>query len=233
MTKTTRRVVFLCLLVATLAVPAEMVLLQALKGPRDAARAWAGDLSIKDRDAAAGQITQYPVAYRRELLRVFTPERRAEIWKANMAQYVEAHPELHPDALRVLNALMTLATPANLTKGSESARRQVTVLAGELTTLLGRSETEYLLYRLGPKDGTFDSIEPFSHKLASRVRGWAVAVAAEAAKCDCDTSWGCDGFSTYCASNSGCAVDDDWPKCGWFWNSPCDGRCAAGSGPRN
>jgi hypothetical protein len=50
--------------------------------------------------------------------------------------------------------------------------------------------------------------------------------------CDCNVAFGSTINGNYCA-NAFCETDQSWPMCGWFWNTICDGRNAAGSGPKS
>jgi len=211
-----------------LTLPLELVLLQAMAGTssQTTVQEWVSSLSEADLNAAADQVRWYPVSYRREIMRSLTPERRAEAWRAHIQTYIATHPDIDSSALPVLEAAMAMLSPEMFENPTDVTRAQARIVAEQLTALLGKDTTEYLLSRLGPRDGTFASIEPWQHRLASKVRGWLVAM-ADVRDCDCNVDFGCDGYTTICKANTGCPPDTDWPMCGWFWNETCDGLCWA------
>jgi hypothetical protein len=229
MTRKTRRRLFIGLVVAALAAPAELVLLEALATPNsdDAVRQWVAGLSADQINAAADQIQSYPFAYRREIMRALPPSGRSLVWRDHLQTYIVTRPGLDANAVNVLEAAMALATPEALSEPSSSDRAQLAAVAEQVKLLLGEEDAKFLLYRLGPPDARTASIEPLRLRLGNYVRGLFVALAM-AEDCDCAVSWGCDGYTTHCKANTGCDVDEDWPMCGWFWNSPCDGLCWAG-----
>lgn len=229
MTARTRRRVVVCLVAVALTLPIETLLLNAISvpNPQDAARQWVGDLTPEHLDAAAAQIQAYPVVYRKEIMLALPPEARVVVWRRHINDYIESHPGLHPAIVAVLNDARDLVTPELLSQPSSADRARVAEVGSKLASLIGRDEAEHVLYRLGPRDGTFASAEPIGQRLANWVRGLVVAF-ARAENCDCATGWGCDGMGTYCRANTGCTVDNDWPMCGWLWTETCDGLCWAG-----
>jgi hypothetical protein len=227
MSRTTRRHLFVSLIVIALSLPVEGILLQALSSsPKDVIRTWVSGLSLSDLQEVSHDLPAYPLDYRKAVMARLTPKMRAAIWLEHIDRYIAAHPDLSSDALPVLGALRTVITPEIFGTPTADARAQVAQLADQLSSVLGKDETEYLLYRLGPRDGTFASAEPISHKLANRVRGWIV-VLANAGVCDCSTGSSFCGANSECASSSGCDVDDSWPMCGWLWSEACDGSCTS------
>jgi hypothetical protein len=231
-TVTTRRRVLVVLVALVVMVPLEALLLRAWAepDPKLAIRSYVANLDAAALDDAAGRIQSYPLAYRREILRVLNPARRAEIWRGHIAQYINDHPGLDSTALVVLEAAMAMATPEVFGAATAEHRRQIQVLADQTISLIGREEADYLFYRLGPRDGRFTSAEPWSMRFTNWVRGIAIAMAEDAGECSCNTEYGCDSQYTTCrASGQGgttCTLDEDWPACGWFWNQTCDGVCA-------
>jgi len=225
MSRKTRRHLFVSLIVIALSLPVEGILLQALSSsPRDVIRTWVSSLSLADLQEISHDLPAYPLDYRKAVMAQLTPKMRAAIWLEHIDRYIAAHPDLSSDALPVLGALRTVITPEMLGTPTADVRAQVSSLAEQLSSVLGKDETEYLLYRLGPRDGTFASAEPISHKLTNTVRGWIV-VLANAGGCDCSTGSSFCAASSDCVSSSGCEVDDSWPMCGWLWSDPCDGSC--------
>lgn len=226
--KKIRQRIVVCTIALVIALPAETILVQALADPsvQSTAQRWASSLSAADLETAAGLVESYPFLYRKEIMRALTPERRALVWRRHLADYVSAHPNLDAAAVTAIRGAMALATAEVFSASpSKTLQAQTRLVAEQIEALLGRDEARTLLYRLGPADGTFASIEPLSHKFANRVRGWVIAIAAGGGGCDCSQSFGCDGYGSRCGDGGGCAVDEEWPACGWFWNQTCDGTC--------
>jgi hypothetical protein len=226
-TAATRRRLIVCFLAVVLTVPLETILLQAISTPdaRRAVQEWVEGLSPQGLEAAANQIQGYPLAYRREIMRALPPSQRTAVWRRHLAAYRQAHPGLAPAVVSLIESASALITPQIFVAASSSDREELSRVADQLTAALGRGEAEFLLYRLGPPDGTFASLEPFSERLANWVRNRVVAF-ARSEDCDCSTDWGC-GLGLRC-KGGGCAIDDDWPMCGWLWTETCDGTCAMG-----
>ena len=225
-----RSVVTIALTIA-LTLPVEVVLLEALATPEAevAVYEWVADLSIEELDLVADQVSLYPVAYRKEVMRALKPERRSQVWRDHIKTYVAERPWLPADVIPVIESAFALATPQALSKPSEADRAQLRLVAKQVEDLLGREEAEYLLYRLGPRDEyQLASAEPLRMRLGNFVRGLMVAE-ARIAGCSCNLEWGCDGLSTHCSSLLECEPDEDWPMCGWMWQEPCNGRCAVGA----
>lgn len=229
MTSQTRRRVFVCLVVAALTLPAESILLKALETPtvQGAAKGWVASLSPDDLTGAAGSIQSFPFTYRREIMTALAPGLRSKVWRSHIAAYVQDHPELDSNALALLQAASDLASPDNLAHPTDDSRAQIDIVGSQIKALLGKDTAEYLLYRLGPNDGTFASAVPISQRLANAVRSVFVAV-ARANDCECNTDWGCSGFLSSCGDGSGCMIRSDWPACGWLWDDPCNGSCKLG-----
>lgn len=230
MSAQTRRRVFVCLVVFALTLPAETILLRAWATPsvKDAARAWVAELSVEELDRVADNVEGYPVAYRRQIMRALTPEHRADVWRAHIKRYILAHPELDDSTVIVLESAAALAgNPDTFAAPTANTRAAADAVATQLSALIGKDEAVNLLSRLGPRDGTFASLVPLPERLANWVRQ-AFTTLANEENCECNTSFGCDGPS-YCRAGTGCAVDNNWPMCGWFWDQPCDGLCYAGA----
>jgi hypothetical protein len=217
-----------CVLVVALTLPLESVLLQAVSTatPTEAAIQWAAGLSADSLDRAGDQIRAYPFIYRRAIMRALSPERRSQVWRANINDYIQSHPDLNAGTVAVLQAAADLASPENLSNPTAEARVRVKLIGDQVQALIGQEEAQTVLYRLGPRDGTFASLEPTRLRLANWVRAKFIAMARFTRDCDCSVDWGCDGFFTYCKANTGCQIDDEWPMCGWLWDWVCDGLCA-------
>lgn len=229
MTVKTRRRLLVCLVVVAVFVPVETILLRAITTPdsRQAAQEWAEGLDESAREAAAGAIQEYPFEYRKEIMRVIAPERRSSVWQDHLRTYLNAHPALDETAVIAIHSAMDALSPDAFANPSAAARDGIVLVSEQIADLLGREEAEYLMYRLGPTDGTFASREPLVERLTNFVRH--TVLRAFAPDCTCATGWGCDGYSTHCAEGTGCDVDETWPMCGWVWNEICDGLCRGGA----
>jgi hypothetical protein len=217
------------MVVAALTLPAESILLKALETPtvEGAAKDWVASLSPDSVAGAADSIQSFPFAYRREIMTALAPGLRSKVWRSHIQAYVASHPELDSNTLALLQAASDLASPDTFAHPTDDSRAQIDIVGNQIKALLGKDTAEYLLYRLGPSDGTFASALPVSQRLANAVRSVFVAV-ARANDCECNLDWGCTGFMSYCAQGSGCMIRTDWPACGWLWEDPCNGSCKAG-----
>jgi hypothetical protein len=217
------------MVVAALTLPAESILLKALESPTvdGAAQAWVASLTPDDLTDAAGSVQSFPFAYRRQIMTALAPGLRSKVWRAHIAGYIDNHPELDSNALALLQAASDLASPDNLAHPTDDSRAQIDIVGNQIKALLGKDTAEFLLYRLGPNDGTFASAVPISQRLANTVRSMFVAL-ARANDCECNLEWGCTGLMSYCADGSGCMIHSAWPACGWLWDDPCNGACKAG-----
>jgi hypothetical protein len=212
--------------VLAFALPVEVILLQALSTPdsTEAVQDWVSGLSSEELDAVAGEIQSYPFVYRREVMRALTPERRAAVWRGHIEAYLASHPELDASARQLLTDVIALAGPETFVSASADVRGRTAAAAEQLVTIIGRETTLDLLYRLGPRDGTFASLEPVRLRMANYVRGVMVAMADGDPDCSCALSFGCEDGAV-CSDSITCVPDEEWPMCGWYWNEVCDGRC--------
>jgi hypothetical protein len=210
-------------------VPAESILLQALSttDSTQAVNLWAGSLSNTSLDAAVDSVQDYPFAYRKAIMGRLSAGRRSDVWRRHIQMYIDHNPQLDPTTVSALEAAKDAASPDAFDSPTTATRARVAAAAEQLTTLIGREDTEYLLFRLGPRDGTFASLEPISQRLANYVRQAFVAL-ARADDCECNVDFGCGGYTVHCEGGTGCTPDTSWPMCGWLWNDPCDGSCRAG-----
>jgi hypothetical protein len=210
-----------------LALPAEVILLQALVTPQpeQAIQEWVGGLSAEDLSKASSQIQAYPVEYRREIMRRLSPADRSSVWRAHVAAYASTRPNLDAATLDLLKAASAALSPEIFADPTEARRASLTAVAEQLVAVIGREETVDLLARLGPRDGTFTSAEPMSMLLANKVRGLFMVNAANW-DCQCSMEFGCLDYSVLCMQEIECTIDDYWPACGWGWFDPCDGLCS-------
>jgi hypothetical protein len=229
MSSSTRRIVFLSLLVLLLTIPAELVLLRALAEPDQnaAVRTWAASRSETELQSAAANIQSFPVLYRREIMRALEPVDRVRVWRSHLLTYVQTRPSLDTNAAALIVTVAGMLTPDMFVQATEEQRASVKAIAEQIQTLIGPADARFLLERLGPEDGTFASFEPMAMYLSNKVRGVFVGL-AQSGVCDCSQSHGCYGFGSSCSGALSCAEDFTWPACGWFWGDPCNGLCVAG-----
>jgi len=226
-TTRTRRLLFLSVLLTILALPAETLLLRAVQTPSEevAIQDWAEAMSPATAEAVTDQIQLYPFKYRKAVMRAASPERRSQIWQAHMKAYIQAHKELDSAAVDAINAAAALASPENLGEPTAESRAAIHVVAEQIVNLLGRDQADYLLFYLGPKDGTFATFEPLAMRIENKVRALFTLQAAQG-DCDCVQYWGCMDWRASCVTWTTCQQTQGWPQCGWLWLDACDGACA-------
>lgn len=229
MTTATRRLAFVSLLIVFLAIPAEVILLRALVTPSQnvAIQQWAQGLAPEALNRAATRIQSYPLQYRREIMRALPNEKRSEVWRTHLDAYLQTHPQLDDTAKGLVRTASDLLKPEIFAGPSDAERAVLHGVVEQLQATIGQEETEYLLYRLGPRDGTFASFEPIAMQLSNKVRNIFVA-SAQMWDCDCNMWAGCFSWSSSCTQAVLCKIDQEWPSCGWAWMDPCDGMCQAG-----
>ena len=218
----------ICLVVLAFAIPVETILLQALseQDQQQAIASWVAGLSSEELDAVTSEIESYPFLYRKEIMRALSPERRSDVWRAFIKRYLAKHPELDDNARLLLAAALELAGPEMFTRATATPdlRARAAAIGEQLSAIAGRETADEVLHRLGPRDGTFASLEPLHLQLSNFVRRVMIANAESGEDCDCSSSFGCDPGHD-CSTSTGCTADEDWPMCGWFLNETCDGEC--------
>jgi hypothetical protein len=217
------------LVAIAMTLPAETILLRAVsQTSKQAAAAWAESLSSDGLLAASEEISSLPFAYRRAVLSRLAPAARASVWRKHVQGYIDDHSNLDESTLALLYNAKSLISAESLSSAGGEDRAQMAILAEQLSVILGRSEAEYLFYRIGPKDVTMASALPLGDKLGEFIRSRFV-VEARIEDCDCHMGFGCDAPS-HCSDTTsmGCTKHDDWPACGWFWNQECNGLCMSG-----
>lgn len=231
MTARTRRLVLLAALVVALTIPTEMVLLQAItQDSRTAAAAWANSLTTDALLIASGRIEQFPIQYRKAMLRRLGPARGAAIWQRHITNYRDAHPELSIEQVETLNAVLALISAETFAFPTTEERAASKELADRVDGLFGEDVKRYLMYDLGPRNVTFlAQATPIRQRLQDFVRAHFVVNAGDGERCDCVFDFECDARSgdSICsaAATSGCSLDPTWPACGFLWLETCDGRC--------
>ena len=226
MTSSPRVRIVVAALVLACAIPIETILLQALavQDREDAIAAWVSALSNDDLQAVAAQIEWYPFAYRREIMRALTPPARSDAWRGYIKRFIDRHPELDESARQLLDEAAAVATPEIFSAAGADSRARAVAIGDQLSAVIGTEAARDVLYRLGPRDGTFASLEPLRLQLANYVRNAMVALADGAGDCDCSNSFGC-GDNKSCQTSGGCDPVEEWPACGWLWIETCDGAC--------
>jgi hypothetical protein len=216
-----------CFVTVALTLPVESILVRAVSTTTpQAAKDWAQSLSAGDLQNAAGNIQTLPYLYRREVMRRLSPGARAVVWRTHIFDYINTHKDLDASTQALLYNAASLVTPEALSNPRADLRTQLTLVAERTAVVLGRTEAEYLFYRLGAADNRLASALPLADRLAEFVRSRFV-VEASREDCDCSLSFGCD-VPGHCDGNWDCTKDDVWPMCGWFWDQECNGLCVAG-----
>ena len=232
MTPTTRRRLFVVLVIGLLALPVEAVLLPVARTPEPAAAAleWTGRLDAEGLASAAANIQQYPVRYRRAIMTTLTPADRGDIWQRHFQAYASRNPELSAEARAVIDRAAALVTNEafQLPLGPE-LEDKIDALFTDAIEYLGDDVARELFVDLGPRDVRQVNALPLRQRLADSVRSWRVA-SARFTDCTCspdiDT---CDiGPDPWleCSELFTCEFDTDWPMCGPFWAWACTGWCA-------
>jgi hypothetical protein len=212
-----------------LTLPAEVVLLKALQAPNDqvAASQWVAELDSTELDAVSKSIQSYSVAYRRAIMAALQPAERAAVWRDHIDQYLASHRGLDAAAVDALQDAQAALTPTVLGDNSRAAERAHLEVAGKhIEALLGVEEANYIARDLGARTATMASAEPLLDRLASFARNQFILL-ARADDCDCGSDQECGYYLYYCSGSQGCNVDDSWPMCGYWWNSPCNGLCTS------
>jgi len=225
-----RRRLFLCAVIAALTLPAELILLKAVTVDSSTASAqWVDSLAPANLVAASHDIQNYPLQYRKDIMKRLTPEQRRDVWVDHIATYRDARPELSAEQVDALTAAIEAAEATFATPGDQT-RAATRVVAERVQELFGADVADYLMHRLGNKTTLMlVSALPWHQKLADTVRERFVVRADVAGDCWCNADFGCDLLAlTWCDGAVSCAVDDRWPACGWFWDEPCNGACRIG-----
>jgi hypothetical protein len=229
LTTKTRRRVFIAVIVAALTLPAETVLLRALSAPApdDAAQTWASALTEPELDAASDKVQDYTFPYRRAIMKALSPEKRSRVWRTHIARYMKKFPDLDAGAVAALESAIAVASPESFSNPTDATRASVAAVAAEVEARLGKDAARYLLYHLGPTSGTVPAPVSLTDRLAGLVRQSFVALAV-IEDCDCNYDWDGCSMANYCSISTACRTDEEWPACGWLWQSICDGLCKAG-----
>ena len=231
MTSRTRGRLMICLILGLITLPVEALLLPVANTPDAAAAAvaYSAALSPEELNAAAADIDAYPAVYRRAIMRELTPDRRADVWRAQFQNYLNTHPGLTPAQADVIREAMTVVSPAALTPPvSAEIRDRISRVFNKAMVELGPQTSSELFVTLGPRVLTRPSALPLTQRLADRVRSWRVA-SADIPDCNCNIDIDtCDLVpdpSLQCSEMYDCVFDLDWPMCGPFWSWACTGWC--------
>jgi hypothetical protein len=225
----TKRRVFVSVLMVAMMLPAEVVLLKALQASNDkvAADQWVADLDGTSLDSAAGSIQSYSLPYRRAIMGALNPAQRAKVWRGHIDQYIANHSGLDRAALNALKAGQAALTSTALGEKATAAERAALEDAGkQIDAALGEEEANYITRDLGYRTTALAGGEPLLDKLANFVRNQFILMARQDS-CECAADRDCGYYVAYCSTSVGCETDSDWPMCGYWWNSPCNGLCAS------
>jgi hypothetical protein len=222
----TRRRLILCVVVAALTLPAELILMKAVTlDAQEASSRWARSLSQTELAAAADDIQRYPFEYRKTIMGRLSKQKRAEVWSNHIAQYRDARPELSTDQVDALNAAIETVRATFLNPGNNAreATRVVAERVQELFAGMWRSICCIALHKKHHDHGERGAVAP------EVVRRGACPVwvsADEGGPCWCRADFGVRPDCTDVVRRSvTCVVDNVWPKCGWLWDEDCDGVC--------
>jgi hypothetical protein len=231
MTAVTRRRLTLCLVVAVLILPIEVVLLPVAwnPDPEAAAAEWVDELAPAELRLAAHEIDRYPAQYRRAMMSALTPGDRADAWRAQFDRYLAAHTELSSEQIAVVEEAKALLTPAAFVPPLHpDTRDRIDDVFGRTVALLGPDAAKELFVTLGPADPGADNALPIRQRLADSVRSWRVA-SARRTDCNCNVEIDtCDiGQDPWlaCSELYTCEFDLNWPMCGPLWSWACTGWC--------
>lgn len=227
MTTSTKRRLILAALLVALTLPAEWILLRAMSTDTAAESAlWVESLPQSSLQVAAESLEDYPYEYRREILRKLDTRGRIAAWTGVIARYRDAHPELAPEQVDILNtAIETVAV--TLQAPGPNAAAKARFVGERAEELLGKDVARELLHQAGPlRVRLFSASLPWHLRATDFVRTRLV-VQADLAACDCNLGFGCVGEDRKCTEGGGgCTVESNWPACGWLWLQDCNGTCA-------
>lgn len=221
MAKATRGWLGLSGLMAALALLAIVAVVPELgRSQVDEAQAWALTLSDDSLMDTAGQLSNYPMEYRRALIPRLSADQQAMVWQSHIRAYMSVHPALSARALASLNQVLALVTAELLSQPEPADLAALSALTLDLREEIGDEEAAIVLTMRGP------SAEP---GVGARIVGFLrqqFVVSARSGDCQCSTE------SDWC-SQSPCAgylepgVNCSYSSygCGTFLLYPCDGRC--------
>jgi hypothetical protein len=227
MTKSTRSLVWLACLTAILVIPVAFVLWPAgYSSPREEARRWVSTMSKDGFTQVVSTIEEYPVTYRKEILRVLTPAQRVELFRSRLVNYRMNHslPSEAVEALHSAEAVLSEdllsghATPAQLEALKPITKR--------LQQHLGKRVAASLVM-LGPPDA---ELSPKNTPSLVQLIRQKLVVNARSIQCSCSTEsdW-CQqlegGPLSYCNGWIQCDAVTSWPMCGTFYMYTCNGMC--------
>jgi hypothetical protein len=236
MTARTRHRLIVLLLLALVTLPAEAVVLPALRTPtlNGAAAEWAAALSPEARRAAGDDIRSYPYDFRLALMALYSPEERQQTWIGNFQNYENEHPAIGPQQRYVIeHAIQFIRDNPDLFSGEPAAqdiRDRLNAIYSVSVAVLGQRTARELFYRLGPDKMSGAQVMPLRLRLANRVRQFLVVHASGTSSCECSQGGDADcnvgvEHTYYCSDVSDCQINADYPMCGPLWSYACVGLC--------
>jgi hypothetical protein len=231
MTPVTRRRLTLCLVIAALTLPVEVVLLPVAwnPDPNVAAAEWVDGLEPAQLKLAAREIDRYPAHYRRAMMSALSPEERATAWQAQFDRYIDTHGNLTAEQLTVVHEARSLLTADAFTLPlSPELGGRIDAMFTRAIEVLGNDGAKELFVTLGPANPGAENALPIGQRLADSVRSWRVA-SARRTDCNCNVEIDtCDiGPDPWlaCSELYTCDFDLSWPMCGPLWSWACTGWC--------
>lgn len=156
-------------------------------------------------------ISQFPLAYRRVIFGVLTPEEKSEVWRAHLEAYLATHADLTATQLDLLREAVDFvssdlfATSRQDKRWAREVQPALAEFARRAKEAFGPAQAREIFEQIGPPE-----LDLFTSKLAS---GIACACSRQSDYCP-------DGYG--CANNVGC---DAGGHCGTFLVYTCDGLC--------
>ncbi len=175
------------------------------------------------------RIRDYPLEYRRAILKVLPPEQRAAAWRAAIADYIQRQPTLSDMHVNVLENAMARLSPEWFSPPlADQHYQEVDAIVNATHALLGAKATRELFYTLGPDNSS--AALPLRLRLAEHIRTLFEARADPPCNCSMEWSYMCDEWGVpegdQCSqANVSCSADVEWPMCGALWSYACDGTC--------
>ncbi len=232
MTARTRRRLQVCLILGLIALPVEALILPVALTPDPliAATEFTAKMTPTELSAAAAEIDAYPAAYRRAIMQSLSADQRANVWRAQMQNYLNSHRTLTTSQAEVVRDAMALVSPALFSASLEtSLRERVSRVFARAQSELGPRAAKELFVTLGPAAPVRASALPLSQQLADHVRSWRSTSAQVLERCNCNMTMDtCDLVPEpwlVCSQQFDCRIDTSWPMCGPFWSWACDGWC--------
>lgn len=223
-----RRTITICIVAVVLAVGTPVVATvidSRLECERIAE--WAEN-NAKSYPPSAEALAQLPIEYRRAAFAVQPSQRRAELWREHVGQFLK-DPSITTRQREWLIGLQAFIR-ADLFENRAKYESQIRALVVESKDLFGTGRAKLILATLGPLTHTFPTNRVAVLAAASAWLRASTSPAAEGEFANCSCSQSSDWCSPYptsptarCAEYTPCVIVPD--SCGTFWVYDCDGNC--------